>query len=97
MAKLGEKYEAVVVLSLKNGEEAVQELVAKFSTLIKENAENVEVDEWGKRKLAYDINYESEGYYVVYKFDSKPDFPAEFERVINITDGVLRSLVTVRQ
>ena len=97
MAKLGEKYEAVVVLSLKNGEEAVQELVAKFSGLIKENAENVEVDEWGKRKLAYDINYESEGYYVVYKFDSKPDFPAEFERVINITDGVLRSLVTVRK
>lgn len=97
MAKLGEKYEAVVVLSLKNGEEAVQELVAKFSGLIKENAENVEVDEWGKRKLAYDINYESEGYYVVYKFDSKPDFPAEFERIINITDGVLRSLVTVRK
>ncbi|MGN0589400.1 MAG: 30S ribosomal protein S6 [Ruminiclostridium sp.] len=97
MAKLGEKYEAVVVLSLKNGEEAVKELVAKFSDLIKENAENVEVDEWGKRKLAYDINYESEGYYVVYKFDSKPDFPAEFERIINITDGVLRSLVTVRK
>lgn len=97
MAKLGEKYEAVVVLSLKNGEEAVKELVAKFSGLIKDNAENVEVDEWGKRKLAYDINYESEGYYVVYKFDSKPDFPAEFERVINITDGVLRSLVTVRK
>lgn len=97
MAKLGEKYEAVVVLSLKNGEEAVKDLVAKFSGLIKENAENVEVDEWGKRKLAYDINYESEGYYVVYKFDSKPDFPAEFERVINITDGVLRSLVTVRK
>ena len=97
MAKLGEKYEAVVVLSLKNGEEAVKDLVAKFSGLIKENAENVEVDEWGKRKLAYDINYESEGYYVVYKFDSKPDFPAEFERVINITYGVLRSLVTVRK
>lgn len=97
MAKLGEKYEAVVVLSLKNGEEAVKELVAKFSDLIKENAENVEVDEWGKRKLAYDINYESEGYYVVYKFDSKPDFPAEFERIINITDGVLRSLITVRK
>ena len=97
MAKLGEKYEAVVVLSLKNGEEAVKELVAKFSGLIKENAENVEVDEWGKRKLAYDINYESEGYYVVYKFDSKPDFPAEFERIINITDGVLRSRVTVRK
>ena len=97
MAKLGEKYEAVVVFSLKNGEEAVQALVAKFSDLIKQNAELVNVDEWGKRKLAYDINYETEGYYVVYSFDSKPDFPMEFERIINITDGVLRSLVTLRK
>lgn len=97
MAKLGEKYEAVVVFSLKNGEEAVQSLVAKFSDLVKQNAELVNVDEWGKRKLAYDINYETEGYYVVYSFDSKPDFPMEFERIINITDGVLRSLVTLRK
>lgn len=97
MAKLGEKYEAVVVFSLKNGEEAVQALVAKFSDLIKQNAELVNIDEWGKRKLAYDINYESEGYYVVYSFDSKPDFPMEFERIINITDGVMRSLVTLRK
>ena len=97
MAKLGEKYEAVVVLSLKNGEKAVQGLVAKFSDLIKENGELVNVDEWGKRKLAYDINYESEGYYVVYSFDSKPDFPAELERIISITDGVLRSIVTLRK
>ena len=97
MAKLGEKYEAVVVLSLRNGEEAVQGLVAKFSDLIKENGELVNVDEWGKRKLAYDINYESEGYYVVYSFDSKPDFPAELERIISITDGVLRSIVTLRK
>ena len=97
MAKLGEKYEAVVVLSLKNGEEAVKELVAKFSGLIKENAENVEVDEWGKRKLAYEINYETEGYYVLYNFESKPDFPAELERIINITDGVLRSIVVLSQ
>ncbi len=97
MAKLGEKYEAVVVFSLKNGEEQVQSLVAKFSELIKENAELVNVDEWGKRKLAYPINYEADGYYVVYNFDSKPDFPVEFERVINITDGVLRSLVVLRK
>lgn len=97
MAKLSEKYEAVVVFSLKNGEEAVQALVAKFSDLVKQNAELVNVDEWGKRKLAYDINYETEGYYVVYSFDSKPDFPMEFERIINITDGVLRSLVTLRK
>ena len=97
MAKTGEKYEAVIVFSLKNGEDAVKALVAKFSDLIKEHAELVDGDEWGKRKLAYDINYESEGYYVVYHFDSKPEFPDEFERVINITDGILRSLVVLRK
>lgn len=97
MAKVGEKYEAVLVFSLKNGEEQVQALVAKFADLIKEHAELVNVDEWGKRKLAYEINYESEGFYVVYNFDSKPDFPDELERVINITDGVLRSIVTLRK
>ncbi len=95
MAKLGEKYEAMVVFSVKNGEEQVQNLVAKFTDLIKANGELINVDEWGKRKLAYDINYESDGYYVVYTFTSKTDFPAEFERIINITDGVLRSLVLI--
>ena len=97
MAKLSEKYEAVVVFSLKNGEDAVKALVSKFSDLIKEHGTLVDVDEWGNRKLAYEINYETDGYYVVYSFDSKPDFPSEFERIINITDGVLRSLVTVRK
>lgn len=95
MAKLGEKYEAMVVFSVKDGEEQVQNLVTKFTDLIKANGELINVDEWGKRKLAYPINYESDGYYVVYTFSSKTDFPAEFERIINITDGVLRSLVLI--
>ncbi|MCL2108878.1 MAG: 30S ribosomal protein S6 [Oscillospiraceae bacterium] len=96
MAKLGEKYEAVVVFSLKE-EENVPALVKKFSDLIAENGELLGVDEWGKRRLAYPINYETDGYYVLYNFNSKPDLPLEFERVINITDGVLRSLVVLRQ
>ncbi len=98
MAKLGEKYEAMVVLSVKaNDEEQIKALVEKFSNLIKNNGTLEGVDEWGKRKLAYDINYESEGYYVLYNFESKPDFPAELERVISITDGVLRSMVVLRK
>ena len=97
MAKTGEKYEAVIVFSVKNGEDAVKALITKFSDLIKEHAELVDIDDWGKRKLAYDINYESEGYYVIYHFDSKPEFPDEFERVVNITDGILRSLVVLRK
>ncbi|MBD5082289.1 MAG: 30S ribosomal protein S6 [Ruminiclostridium sp.] len=95
MAKLGEKYEAMVVFSVKNGEEQVQNLNTKFTELIKANGELVNVDEWGKRKLAYPINYESDGYYVVYNFTSKTDFPAEFERIVSITDGVLRSMVVI--
>ena len=98
MAKLDSKYEAMVVLSVKtNDEEQVKALISKFSELIKNNGTLEGVDEGGKRKLAYEINYESEGYYVLYNFESKPDFPAELERVISITDGVLRSMVVLRK
>ena len=98
MAKLDAKYEAMVDLSVKtNDEEQIKALIGKFSDLIKNNGTLEGVDEWGKRKLAYDINYESEGYYVLYNFESKPDFPAELERVISITDGVLRSMVVLRK
>ncbi|MCH5205516.1 MAG: 30S ribosomal protein S6 [Oscillospiraceae bacterium] len=95
MAKLSEKYEAVIVFSLKKDEEQIKALTEKFSELIKANGTLTNVDEWGKRKLAYEINYEAEGYYVLYNFESKPDFPMELERIINITDGVLRSVVVL--
>lgn len=87
------KYEAVVVLSVKNGDEATQSPVAKFKALVEANGTLESVDEWGKRKLAYEIDDEAEGYYVLFNFESEPAFPAEFERIANITDGVLRSLV----
>lgn len=86
-------YEAVVIFSLKNGEDKISALVEKFKALIESNAVLGSVDEWGKRKLAYPINYENEGYYVLYNFESEPDFPAEFERVVNITDEAVRTLV----
>ena len=87
------KYEAVLVLSVKNGDEATQSLQEKFQALIEANGTLESVDEWGKRKLAYEINDEAEGHYVIFNFDSEPAFPAEFERVAGITDGVLRTLV----
>ena len=61
--------------------------------MIEANATLGEVDEWGKRKLAYAINYETEGYYVLYTFECEPEFPAEFERIVNITDDAMRTLV----
>ena len=87
------KYEAVLVLSVAKGEEATQSLADKFKALIEENGTLENVDVWGKRKLAYEINDEAEGHYTVFNFESKPEFPAEFERVAKITDGVLRALV----
>jgi len=88
------QYETMIVYSVKNGEEAAQELAEKFKTMITENGTLDSVDDWGKRKLAYPINDEEDGYYVLYTHTCAPEFPAELERVLGITDGVLRSLVT---
>lgn len=96
MAKINETYEAVVVFSSKAGEDAVKDPTAKFNEMIEANATNVEMNDWGKRKLAYAINYETEGNYVLWNFTSETSFPAELERVLKITDGVIRFLITVK-
>ena len=87
------KYEAAMIFSVKEGDEAVKALTEKFQALIAENGTVENVDDWGKRKLAYPINYENDGYYVFTTFTSAPEFPAELERVAGITDGVLRVMV----
>ena len=89
-------YEIVMVYSLSKGEEAVASLQKKFTDLIAKNGTLGEVEEWGKKKLAYPINYETDGYYVLINFSSEEKFPAELDRVINITDGVLRSLIVAK-
>ena len=86
-------YEAVMIFSLKLGEEGIQSLIEKFKSLIEKHATLQNVDEWGKRKLAYLINKESDGYYVLMDFESEAEFPAELDRVFKITDGVLRSMI----
>lgn len=96
MAKLNEAYEAMVIFSLKDGEDQVKTLTEKFKAMIEAEATLDGVDEWGKRKLAYEIDDQGEGYYVLYTFTAKPDFPAELDRVLGITEGVMRSLITVR-
>ena len=96
MAKTTEKYEVLYVLNPNLNEEETQAVVEKFKTLIEQNGTIDEMEEWGKRKLAYEINYLSEGYYVLVKFTSGPEFPAELDRILGITDGVIRSLVTLR-
>ena len=86
-------YEAVVVYSLAAGEESMTAVKDKIQALIAENAELGDVDEWGKRRLAYLINDEAEAFYVLYNFVCTGAFPNELERVCRITDGILRALV----
>ena len=90
-------YEAVFIFSMTLGEEGIAAIKEKFQTLIEQNAEIGEVDEWGKRRLAYPINFMNEGYYVLINFKSGPEFPKELERVYGITDGVLRDIVVRRE
>ena len=66
--------------------------MAKFKTLVEQNGTLAEVEEWGKRHLAYPINDLTEGYYVLMTFNAKPEFPRELDRILRITDGVMRSL-----
>ena len=93
---MSNKYEAMLIFSVKNGDEAVNALKDKFNDLIAKNGTIENVDEWGKRRLAYLINDEAEGHYVIYNFESAPEFPAELERVAKITEGVLR-VMTIRK
>lgn len=87
------KYEVALVLSVANGEEAVNALKEKFNDLIAKNGTVENVDEWGKRRLAYPINDETEGYYVFTTMTCEPSLPAELERIAGITEGVLRIMV----
>lgn len=93
MEKIVNSYETLFVIDADLTEEATKALVEKFQNLIAENGEVGEVNEWGKRKLAYPINDKTEGYYVLINFKSEGTLPLELERIFGITEGILRSIV----
>ena len=93
MEKIQSKYETIFVVSPELGDEGSKAVVEKFTTLISENATIDEVNDWGKRRLAYPINDLTEGYYTLVKFTSGHEFPRELDRIFNITDGILRSII----
>ena len=88
MAKISANYEVVFIIDPAQGEEGVAALTEKFKTLVEQNSSAMEVEEWGKRKLAYAINYITEGYYVLISFTSAPEFPKALDRILRITDGL---------
>ena len=85
-------YETMFIVSLANGEEAAQATVEKFTNLIAANAEVVQIDDWGKRRMAYPIQDMMEGYYTVATYKCDGAFPAELERLMNIDESVIRSM-----
>ena len=89
------KYEMLYILSTELADEARDAIIAKFEGVVKENGGTVEkVDKWGVKKLAYPINYKTEGYYVLMTFESDVNLITEIKRVAGITDGILRRLIT---
>lgn len=89
-------YETLFAISGNCSDEEYKALCEKFVNLVNENATDVSVNEWGKRKLAYPINYITEGYYVLLNFKSEPTFPLELERVFGITEGIIRYMTVTK-
>ncbi len=96
MAEIMNSYETIFVLDSSLSEEEITALQEKFTALIAGAGEVENVDVWGKRRLAYPIDYKTEGYYVLVNFKANADFPRELERVYGITEGVLRTIVVRR-
>ena len=96
MSEIKNNYEVMFIVNSTLTEEAINATVEKFQKLIGENGEVNKVEEIGKKRLAYPIMKMSEGYYVLIDFTSNPEFPKELDRIFNITDEVIRSLITVK-
>lgn len=87
------KYETIFIINSEVGEEATKALVEKFKTMLETSAQLESIDEWGKRKMAYEIDDKTDGYYVLANFSSSPEFPAELERIYKITEGILKYII----
>lgn len=87
------KYETIFIVDSQLEEENMKAVIEKIKNILETSAQLESVDEWGKKKLAYPINYKNEGYYVLANFAAEPDFPRELERIYKITDGILKSII----
>ena len=93
MAKINGNYEALYILNPALDEESIAALVAKFKAVVEAGGTVAAIDDWGKRRLAYPINDLNEGHYVLMTFTAAPELPAELDRVLKITEGVMRSMI----
>lgn len=93
MAKVNANYEVVYIMDPALGEEAIAAMIEKFKTLVETQGTVTAIDDWGKRRLAYPINYKTEGYYVLVNFESEATLPREIERTMQIAESILRYLI----
>lgn len=90
---MSRKYECVIVLSPTLGEDGITATLEKIKKLFENTATLTDIADWGKKVLAYEIENQKVGFYYLLNFEAEADFPAELERILKITDGVLRYLV----
>ena len=89
------KYEMLYILDASLTDEAKEAIIKKLEDLVNNNGGKVEkTDRWGNKKLQYPINYKSEGYYVLTTFEAQPTLVVEIKRIVGITDGIIRRLIT---
>lgn len=89
------KYEMLYILDPSLTDEVRDGIIQKIDDLVSKNGGVIEkTDRWGMKKLQYPINYKSEGYYVLMTFEAAKTLIEEIKRVIGITDGVIRRLIT---
>ena len=93
MAKITGKYEVLYIIDPAQGEEGIAALVEKFKAMVEAEGTLTNIDEWGKRRMAYLVNDLAEGYYVLMTCECKPELPAELDRVFKITEGIMRSII----
>ena len=88
------KYEMLYILDASLTDEAKEGIIKKIEDLVNSNGKVEKTDRWGNKKLQYPINYKSEGYYVLTTFEAAPTLVVELKRVVGITDGIIRRLIT---
>lgn len=88
------QYEMIFIVKSTLEEEALEGVVTRVQELLEKNgAEVTKLDKWGKRRLAYEINHMNEGYYVLVKFNGQAEVVAEVDRVLKISDDIIRHII----
>lgn len=90
------KYESIIIINPSLEEQGIKDVITKFTDLINSDGKVENVEEMGRRKLAYEIQKHKEGYYVVYTFEANPEFISELERIYRITDNIMK-FITIRK